>query len=85
MSDNRANYDTNFFSSDNVSIAELANIIKSLLEYNGEIKFNGHLDGQMRRDVKDNNDTMVKTPLVTGLYKTIQWYIDEHINNHNSW
>jgi len=68
-----------------ISIYDLAYLIKELAQYEGEIVFNGALDGQPKRrlDVSRAKNILnweSKTSLRDGLIKTIQWY-KENKNN----
>lgn len=65
--------------SDDVSILNLANLIKELIGYEGEIVFSGEDDGQPKRllSVKKAKQILnweTKTNLRDGLIKTIEWY-----------
>lgn len=63
-----------------ISIKDLAKMIKELTEYEGEIVFTGEVsDGQPKRrlDVSRAKELLgweAKTPLKEGLIKTIEWY-----------
>lgn len=63
-----------------ISIKELANLIKGMTNYKGEIHFTGEVsDGQPKRvlDVsraKKMLDWAAETNLIEGLQKTINWY-----------
>lgn len=63
-----------------ISIKELAHLISELMEFNGEIRFNGAVsDGQPRRmlDVTRARDMLgwnAKTSFKNGLTRTINWY-----------
>ena len=63
-----------------ISISDLAEKIKSLTKYNGEIVFTGDIsDGQPRRmlnceRIKTLLGWQAKVDLTTGLNKTIEWY-----------
>lgn len=67
-------------------IASLAGMIQGMVGYDGKIRFsNNGLDGQMKR-CNDNSNAeklfgfKAKTDLFTGLYNTIEWYM----NNRDS-
>lgn len=79
LSKRNSTIDHNFYSSNNISILELSNLIKNIVGYWGEIRFTGNLDGQYRRDVCglalwDSQD--YRTNLMDGLNKTYQWYLE---------
>lgn len=62
-----------------IKIVDLANLISELVGYNGDITFNGKLDGQPRRclDVSRAKKLLgweAKIPLREALIKTISWY-----------
>jgi GDP-L-fucose synthase len=65
---------------EDISIRNLAYLVKDLTEYQGEIVFTGEVsDGQPKRmlDVTRARELLgwtAKTDLVTGLRKTIQWF-----------
>jgi GDP-L-fucose synthase len=65
---------------EDISIRDLAYLVKDLTEYQGEIVFTGEVsDGQPKRmlDITRARELLgwtAKTDLVTGLRKTIQWF-----------
>jgi GDP-L-fucose synthase len=67
-----------------ISIKELAELIKELTGYTGEIVFNGTVsDGQPKRmlDVSRAKELLnwtANTSLREGILKTITWYLDSH-------
>jgi len=72
-------------SNDEVSILELANIIKSIIEYSGELVFDSSKpDGTFRKKMDNTRITNLgfeqKHDLKSGIQKTYDWYI-KNINN----
>lgn len=64
-----------------ISIKDLANLIKKVVNFNGMVKFTGDVsvNGQPKRrlDVSRARDVLgftAKTDLITGLEKTVAWY-----------
>lgn len=80
---NHINYDDssqprNIGCPDEISIEQLIETIVYLVEYDGEIMWDGRPDGQMRKFLNiDNMYPLEYTPLVTGLKETIEWYCQE--------
>ncbi len=72
-------------SNDEVSISELANTIKSIIEYSGELVFNpSKPDGTFRKKMDNTRITNLgfvqKYNLKSGIEKTYDWYI-KNIDN----
>lgn len=59
----------------NHSISGLATAIKSVVGYKGSIIWSGHTDGVMRKDVLCPRSWR-GTPLLAGLAKTYQWFLE---------
>lgn len=68
-----------------ISIKDLAHLIKDLTGYTGDIVFNGTVsDGQPKRmlDVSRAKELLgwtADTSLRSGIAKTISWYLDSHV------
>ena len=66
---------------ENFSIKEMAEIANNKIEKNVEIRYNGNLDGQYRKD--GSNKLFIEliggykfTSFDSGVEKTIQWYLE---------
>jgi GDP-L-fucose synthase len=67
-----------------VTILALANLIKDIVGYKGNLYFNGSLDGQMRRSISIDKFTQVFykpefIALKEGLEKTYEWFLKNEI------
>lgn len=68
---------------DDISIKDLANLIKSIIGYDGDIIFNTSMpDGTPRKllDVSRLNELgwSYKTNLIDGIKKTYKYFLDNH-------
>jgi GDP-L-fucose synthase len=70
-----------------ISISELAELIRQLVGYQGELVYRGdNIDGQPKRrlDVSRAREVLgfeAQTDLKTGLKKTIDWYLESYEDN----
>jgi GDP-L-fucose synthase len=70
----------NIGSGEDISIKDLAYLVKDIMNYNGEIKFNANKPDGMPKKLLDSSKAAsfgwkAKTSLKEGLEKTIDWYL----------
>ena len=75
----------NIGSGEDISIKELAFLIKDLVGYSGELKFDATKPDGMPKKLLDNSKSAnfgwrAKTSLIEGLQKTINWYLQNKGN-----
>lgn len=76
--------DYNFANPQNYSIAEVANVICNTVGYEGKMRYNGLLDGVMRKDVsidKISKEFKIDefTGLENGMKKTYNWFLNNKV------
>jgi len=57
-----------------ISIKNLANMIANTVGYRGQIKFNGGVDGQMRKQLLGDSAFPLQVSLEEGIRNTVDWY-----------
>jgi len=81
LCEDQSKYTLNIGSGKGITIDELANTIKNLVEYKGELKYNGKAAGQKEKALVVERmiahlNWYPETNLMVGLKKTIEWYIN---------
>lgn len=69
---------------ENLTISEMANIVKNIVGYSGSIQYNGVLDGVFRKDIcsekiKNHISNLYFTPFEEGVKKTYKYFLE--LNN----